>query len=471
MIDARDVLRKHWGYDDFRGGQREIIDTILAGNDVMAIMPTGSGKSICYQIPAILSDGLTVVVSPLISLMHDQVIRLKKQHVQATYIDSTLEYDEIKKRLTSAARGEYTLLYLSPERLQTALLQTVASALDVSILAIDEAHCVSKWGVDFRPEYYQIPKFIKLLKRRPTIAAFTATASLKTREDIAEHLELNNPKTVVTGFERENLTIQVEHVADKDEQRAIAQEFVWQHRRESGIVYCLTRKEVDAVSKQLRTRGINCLPYHAGKTDAYRETALKRFLSGDVPIIVATSAFGMGIDKPDIRFVLSLGMRDTLEDYYQNIGRAGRDGDTSDCLLLGTDNDISLWKWLVKKSLEDSDLSALEQATELAHKEKELEKVKRFCTTRQCRHQFILDHFGERKKVACAACDNCVDTQLLPSNGKAPKPSGDKVSAAEKRRIRRAAQHAKPYYDDDEAKHVTKSGRVRRSYAERYGRG
>ena len=321
-MDQYEVLKKYFGYSGFRSGQEELIGAILSGRDVLGIMPTGAGKSVCYQVPALMLPGVTVVVSPLISLMKDQVRSLNEAGVHAAYINSSLSENQIRKALEFAAEGRYKIIYAAPERLMTPLFQQFASRTEISMVTVDEAHCISQWGQDFRPSYRNIIDFVASLPVRPVVSAFTATATEAVRDDILCVLGLRDPKLLVTGFDRENLYFEVK-TGKKDEELL---KYVKEHKEESGIVYCATRKNVEAVCELLRREGIRATRYHAGLSAEERRKNQDQFIFDENPIMVATNAFGMGIDKSNVRYVVHYNMPQSMENYYQEAGRAGRDG-------------------------------------------------------------------------------------------------------------------------------------------------
>lgn len=407
------ILSTHFGHSEFRGGQKQIIEHILNGGDVLGIMPTGAGKSICYQIPALMLSGITLVVSPLISLMKDQVNALTQQGIRAAYLNSSLSQGQYFKALQNAADGVYKIIYIAPERLLTESFLNFACAADISMLTIDEAHCVSQWGQDFRPSYLQIPEFINMLPRRPLLNAFTATATSIVQQDIADLLGLHNPYVVVTGFDRENLEFSVLRPRDKT---AGLLEFLAERKNENGIVYCATRKAVEQVCDDLNKKGFNATRYHAGLTDEERRQNQDDFIYDRKEIMVATNAFGMGIDKSDVRFVVHYNMPKNMESYYQEAGRAGRDGEKSACLLLYSPGDTQTQKFMIDKSFEENEEMPIEQRLEIRKNDYEkLRYMETYCRTSDCLRGHILRYFGEDAKISCGSCGNCL-TQFETMN-------------------------------------------------------
>ena len=409
MQNARAVLKEVFGYDAFRPGQESVIAAILSGRDVMAVMPTGAGKSICYQIPALVLPGVTLVVSPLISLMQDQVSALIQNGVRAAYINSLLNERQIAKALELAAQGRYKIIYVAPERLMTYAFLRFAKAASIAQVVVDEAHCVSQWGQDFRPGYLQIEPFIRELPRRPRVSAFTATATSIVREDIIRLLALDNPYGASTGFDRPNLYFEVR----KDKNRDLAlMRFVREHQGQSGIVYCGTRKGVEEVTAMLVDSGIDAVGYHAGMEDTVRQSAQEDFVADRVPVIVATNAFGMGIDKSNVSFVVHYNMPKDLESYYQEAGRAGRDGEDAVCCLLYQPSDVKLNQFLIEHSMQDS---ALDEQTQMVVAERARERLKQmtyYATTSGCLRAKILKYFGETQAEArCGNCSACMNIE------------------------------------------------------------
>jgi len=398
LEEASSLLKKHFGYEQFRDGQRKIIEQVLNGTDTLGIMPTGGGKSICYQIPALLIPGVTLVISPLISLMKDQVEALDQVGIPATFINSTLSSQEVNDRLSDVQYGAYKLLYLAPERLESHAFMEEIRRLPVGLIAVDEAHCISQWGHDFRPSYLRIQSLAGQLDSSPVVLALTATATPRVQEDIRRALDISNENTVLTGFERSNLSFQV--IKGQNKQKFI-DAYVKKNQSVSGIIYCATRKTVDHLYERLRQKEIAVGRYHAGLSAEERVLEQDRFLRDEITIMIATNAFGMGIDKSDVRYVIHAQMPKNMEGYYQEAGRAGRDGLPSDCLLLHSEQDVQVQRFLIDQSQGDVD-----------HKEAELKKLyqmRDYCHTQGCLQAFILHYFGEGEADDCGRCSNCLD--------------------------------------------------------------
>lgn len=392
----RRALKHYYGYDEFRPGQEAIISEILTGQPVLAVLPTGAGKSICFQLPSLLLRGVTLVVSPLISLMKDQAEALTARGIPAAYLDSSMTGSEYGRVLHAALSKQCKFLYVAPERLLNPQFLRFAKAAYITMVAVDEAHCVSQWGHSFRRDYYNIPQFMSELSPRPLIAAFTATATPQVREDICQRLEMRGAKIVVSGFDRPNLHFAVERTQDKD--RSLL-DFLAKHEHQCGVIYCSTRQRVEQVTQLLARQGYKALRYHAGLTPEERRENQNQFVNGSVPIIVATNAFGMGIDKPDVRFVAHYNMPKDMESYYQEAGRAGRDGLPSECLLLYNKQDIAVNTYLIGHDQPD-----------LAWKEHEMQLLDRmihYCNTSGCLRRELLEYFGERAPLRCNNCGNC----------------------------------------------------------------
>lgn len=396
MEKALELLKKYYGYTSFRQGQEEIIKEILKGNDVLTIMPTGGGKSICYQIPALLLEGVTIVISPLISLMKDQVDNINNLGIKSAYINSSLNNIEIDNILNEAAKNQIKILYVAPERLESYVFMELISSINVSMVAIDEAHCVSQWGHDFRSSYKKISGAISLLRNRPIVAAFTATATKEVREDIIKLLELNNPKVFISGFDRPNLKIIIEKGVIK---KRYILDYINENKEQCGIIYCSTKKDVESLQEFLNSKGIESEKYHAGLSADERKRAQEDFIYDRVNIIIATIAFGMGIDKPNVRYVIHYNMPKNIEGYYQEIGRAGRDGETSECIMLFSPGDVTTQKYIIDNSTEN-----------IIRKENELDKLQTMINliyTQDCYRKYILNYFGEEFNERCNNCSNC----------------------------------------------------------------
>ncbi|MCD8133865.1 MAG: DNA helicase RecQ [Clostridiales bacterium] len=405
MHQAEQILKKYFGYDSFREGQETLVDGILNGRDVLGIMPTGAGKSLCYQIPALLLPGMTLVVSPLISLMQDQVFSLNQAGVRAAYLNSSLTPGQYRTALKYMRQNQYKIVYVAPERLLTESFIGAIQDMDISLISVDEAHCISQWGQDFRPSYLKIPDFVHTLKKRPVIAAFTATATREVREDILAILNLQNPITLVTGFDRENLKFTVRQPADKWQ---AALEVIREHEQECGIIYCLTRRLVEEVCERLVRAGYPATRYHAGLSDEERHHNQDDFLYDRKQIMVATNAFGMGIDKSNVRYVIHYNMPKNIESYYQEAGRAGRDGLPSDCVLLYAGQDVVTNNFFIDKMEAPEDADE-ETAKVIQERERErLKKMTWYCFTNDCLRDYILRYFGEYGSGYCGNCSNCL---------------------------------------------------------------
>ena len=403
-MDKFEALRHYFGYTGFRGGQEKLIDSVLRGRDVLGIMPTGGGKSICYQIPALLFDGITLVISPLISLMKDQVMALKDAGIPAAFLNSSLSYEQMQAVYGNLRDGKYKILYIAPERLETAEFLELASRLYIPFVAVDEAHCVSQWGNDFRPSYLGIADFVEALPMRPVVAAFTATATERVRYDITGKLRLQAPDTVITGFDRPNLNFEVIYPARKNDALL---ELIEQRKDKSGIIYCSTRSKVEKVCELLVEQGLPATRYHAGLSDIERQRNQEDFIYDRKPIIVATNAFGMGIDKSNVSYVVHYNMPMSLEAYYQEAGRAGRDGEPADCILLYSNSDIATARNLIEVS-EPADVLSEEERAELRRRDYErLDRMVAYCKTTKCLRNNILDYFGQSHGENCENCGNC----------------------------------------------------------------
>ncbi|MCD8089763.1 MAG: RecQ family ATP-dependent DNA helicase [Clostridiales bacterium] len=398
------ALKDYFGHTSFRKGQEEIIDAIMEGRDVLGIMPTGSGKSVCYQLPAVMTEGITLVISPLISLMRDQVTALIQAGIPAAYLNSSLTPGQFSKALYRAAAGAYKIIYVAPERLESFEFISFALQADITLVTVDEAHCVSQWGQDFRPSYLKIAEFVKKLNRRPVVAAFTATATTAVKKDIITYLDLETPLKVSTGYNRENLYFGVRKPKDKFGELI---KIINEQRGNNGIVYCLTRKTVDKLYDELTAMGINAAKYHAGMTDRERRENQDDFIYDRKNVIVATNAFGMGIDKSDVRYVVHYNMPKDIESYYQEAGRAGRDGEPSDCILLFSPQDIVINKFLIEKS---ENVSETDPETRYILKKREYDRLNTmegYCRSTGCLRRYILNYFGEALKDDCGNCSYC----------------------------------------------------------------
>ena len=394
---ARQILQKFYGYEDFRPGQKKVVESLLNKNDTVAIMPTGAGKSICFQIPALLFEGVTLVISPLISLMKDQVDSLRQLGIAAVYINSSVSKAQLYKDLQDISAGFYKIIYIAPERLTSEYLPNSFKNLNISMVAVDEAHCLSQWGHDFRPSYRNILNFTNSLRIKPIISAFTATATPEVKTDIINLLGLKQPNVFVTGFDRPNLYFSVLRGEVKDK---FVIDYVKKHQDEAGIIYVGTRKDVDALQVLLEIKGIKAGRYHAGMTDEERNQMQEDFLYDNLSVMVATNAFGMGIDKPNVRYVIHYNMPKNMEAYYQEAGRAGRDGLSGNCILLYSPQDTQLQKFLISKSTESEIRQQLEY--------KRLQSMVDYCHTPQCLRAFILHYFGEFDvEEHCDNCSNC----------------------------------------------------------------
>ena len=404
METKESVLQRVFGYSAFRGGQEALIDAQLRGQDAFGIMPTGGGKSLCYQIPALLLEGVTLVISPLISLMRDQVMALKNAGVAAAYINSSLTPAQIRLVYRNIQSGMYKIIYVAPERLLTDGFLEAIQARKVSLVTVDEAHCISQWGQDFRPSYLKIVDFMNILTPRPVVSAFTATATEAVRQDIAQILQLRDPLRVVTGFDRPNLRFEVRR--PKQKLPALI-ELVQQRRDKAGIVYCATRKAVEEVCENLQLNGIAATRYHAGLPDEERRDNQEDFLYDRKTVMVATNAFGMGIDKSNVSYVIHYNMPQSLESYYQEAGRAGRDGAKAECILLYAPGDVQTAKYLIQHPALSGELSQEELEQKQRQDLERLDVMVNYCKTQSCLRGYILDYFGQEHESFCGNCSNC----------------------------------------------------------------
>lgn len=410
MSDKFSVLKDYFGHDSFRDGQEQIVDALLDGRDALCIMPTGAGKSMCYQIPALLFDGVTIVVSPLISLMKDQVGSLVQSGVPAAYINSSLSYPQFLRVLSNVEHGKYKIIYVAPERLLTDGFLDTCKKIKISMVAVDEAHCVSQWGQDFRPSYLKIISFVESLANHPIVGAFTATATNDVKEDIKKILRLENPFEITTGFDRPNLFFGVIKSSSKDEKLI---DLIRERGDRSGIIYCATRKNVESVCELLCDNGFSAARYHAGLDEYERRKNQEDFVFDRKNIMVATNAFGMGIDKSNVTYVIHYNMPKNIESYYQEAGRAGRDGGEADCILLYSPKDVRLNRFMIENS-EGNDELTIEENEQI--RERDFERLKYmtfYSTTNDCLRGFILRYFGGEKKAYCGKCSNCLSVHKL----------------------------------------------------------
>lgn len=399
MEEATAILQNYFGYDSFRAGQADVIGNVLRGEDTLCVMPTGGGKSVCYQVPALVQKGTVLVISPLISLMKDQVDALHEAGIAAAFINSTMSNDDYQETMEKTIRGEYNLLYIAPERLDSPSFTNRLQLMDVPIVAIDEAHCISQWGHDFRPSYRNIQRVLSLFHIKPVVLALTATATPAVRKDICAQLSISENHTVMTGFARENLTFSVIKGQDRDK---FVKDYVTKNKGEAGIIYAATRKAVDQVHDMLLRNGVTAAKYHAGLSDTLRQLGQEKFLNDEASVMVATNAFGMGIDKSNVRYVIHYQLPKNMESYYQEAGRAGRDGLDSDCTLLFSSQDVQTQRFLIDQSQDETRIPA------------ELEKLQSiidYAHTEACLQKFIITYFGETKVANCGRCANCTDTR------------------------------------------------------------
>ena len=405
MLDKKTVLKEYFGHSEFRPGQDMVVDAILERRDALCVMPTGAGKSVCYQVPALMFEGVTLVISPLISLMKDQVNALTQNGIRAAYLNSSLTLAQYTKVISNIKSGAYKIIYVAPERLAVPDFLDACRSLKVDLIAVDEAHCISHWGQDFRPSYLRISEFVNSLGYRPVIAAFTATATAEVKDDIEYSLELNSPLRMTTGFDRPNLRFDVIRTKKKFEQLL---EILKRHTDDSGIIYCATRKTVEELGEKLNANGFSATTYHAGLEDEVRKQNQEDFVYDRKSIMVATNAFGMGIDKSNVAYVIHFNMPMDIESYYQEAGRAGRDGTSAECILLYSPADVHTNQFLIEHSDPNPDLT-LEQQELL--KDRDYDRLKQmtfYATTNTCLRSYILDYFGEKSASYCGNCSNCL---------------------------------------------------------------
>ncbi len=458
-MDKHQVLKQYFGYDSFREGQEFFVDKILSGQDVLGIMPTGAGKSLCFQIPALMMDGITLVISPLISLMKDQVGSLNQAGIHAAYLNSSLTAGQYSKALGFARQGRYPIIYVAPERLLTEEFLNFALNVNIKMVAVDEAHCVSQWGQDFRPSYLKIVEFIRQLPTRPVVAAFTATATKEVRDDIIDILELQEPAVLTTGFDRKNLYFGV--ASPKDRYHAV-QNYVETHPDDSGIIYCLTRKAVEDVWQRLRQAGVMVTRYHAGLSDEERRRNQDDFIYDRAPVMVATNAFGMGIDKSNVRYVLHYGMPKNIESYYQEAGRAGRDGEPAECILFYNGQDVITNQFFIDHNEDNQELDPITRQIVMERDRDRLKRMTFYCFTNDCLRDYVLRYFGEYGSNFCGNCQNCITqfeevditkaaTALLGCVSTSGQRYGvnviiDTVHGANTAKIRQYQMNRNPYY-------------------------
>ncbi len=437
-LTIEEVLKKYYGYTSFRAGQERIIRSILNRRDVLGVMPTGAGKSICYQLPALMFSGITLVISPLISLMQDQVQALRDIGVRGAYLNSTLTPRQMQSAIANAKQGRYKIIYAAPERLNAADFLDFACRSNIEMVAVDEAHCISQWGHDFRPSYLRIAEFIAKLPKRPVIAAFTATAAEEVRKDIISSLHLHTPLTLITGFDRQNLYFAVFQPLYKDR---FLLDYVTRVQEKTGIIYCTSRKSVDMVTELLQKKGFSALPYHAGMSDEQRKHNQEEFLYDRVHIIVATSAFGMGINKPNVRYVLHYNMPPNLEEYYQQAGRAGRDGEPSDCILLYGSQDLKVCRYMIRHEGGGEAADPEKRRKRMEAAEMRLKLMMFYVSSSICLRKRLLGYFGESFRPPCHHCSVCcgdrAEKYLLP----AARPSSPASQPDDRDLFKRLKEH------------------------------
>lgn len=405
MLDKNAVLKQYFGHSTFREGQGAIVEAILQKRDVLCVMPTGAGKSVCYQVPALMFNGITLVISPLISLMKDQVNALTQNGIRAAYLNSSLTYNQYLKAIANVKAGIYKIIYVAPERLETYEFVEACKSIKIDFIAVDEAHCISQWGQDFRPSYLRIADFVSTLGYRPPIAAFTATATAEVKDDIEYALNLVSPLRVTTGFDRPNLRFEVNREKRKFEQLL---KILGRHAKDSGIVYCTTRNTVEDVTEKLEKKGFSVTKYHAGLEDDERKSNQEDFVYDRKTIMVATNAFGMGIDKSNVAYVVHYNMPKDIESYYQEAGRAGRDGANAECILLYSRGDVSTNRYLIENATPNIFLTMEQQALLRAREYDRLRKMTYYATINTCLRSYILEYFGEKASNYCGNCSNCL---------------------------------------------------------------